>query len=115
ELERDKTALLDHYAGMVPNGLDELSPEERHRVFKILGLKVTVQPSGVLEVSGTFGERLELSGHQPTSASGARCSARSKPTPGCGGKWKRAPPCRGTRSSSTWTGQARSGTQRPVI
>ena len=42
ELKRDKTALLEHYAGMVTNGLDELSPEERHRVYKMLGLKVTV-------------------------------------------------------------------------
>jgi hypothetical protein len=77
ELKRDKTALLEHYEGMVPNGLDELSPEERHRVYKMLGLKVTVQPSGVLEVSRTFGEGLELSRHEPTSASGARCSATS--------------------------------------
>jgi len=68
--------LLEHYAGMVPNELDDLSPEERHRVYKMLGLGVTVQPSGVLEVSGTFGEALELSEYEPTSASGARCSAR---------------------------------------
>jgi hypothetical protein len=46
---------------MVPEGLDALSPEERHRVYQMLGLKVSVQPSGVLEVSGTFGEGLELS------------------------------------------------------
>jgi site-specific DNA recombinase len=85
ELERDKTALLEHYAGMVPDGLDELSPEERHRVYKMLGLKVTVQPSGVLEVSGTFEEGLALSKHEPTPASGVRCSARPSLTPGCGG------------------------------
>src|SRR3712207_3282326 len=56
ELERDKTALLEHYATMVPEGLDALGPEERHRVYKMLGLKVSVQPSGILEVGGTFGE-----------------------------------------------------------
>jgi DNA-binding transcriptional MerR regulator len=31
-------ALLEHYAAMVPEGLDALSPEERHRVYKMLGL-----------------------------------------------------------------------------
>jgi chromosome segregation ATPase len=76
ELERDKTALLEHYAAMVPEGLDALSPEERHRVYKMLGLRVSVQPSGILEVSGTFGEELQLSEHEPTRASGARSSAR---------------------------------------
>ncbi len=54
-----------------------MSSEERHRVYKMLRLKVTVQPSGVLEVSGTFGEGLELSEHEPTSANGAKCSVRS--------------------------------------
>ena len=51
ELERDTTALLEHYAGMVAEGLDELSSEERHRVYKMLRLKVTVQPSGVLKAA----------------------------------------------------------------
>ena len=76
ELERDKTALLEHYAAMVPGGLDALSPEERHRVYKMLGLRVSVQPSGVLEVSGTFGEGLELCESEPTSASGASISEK---------------------------------------
>jgi site-specific DNA recombinase len=83
DLERDKKALLEHYAAMVPEGLDALSPEVRHRVYKMLGLKVAVQPNGVLEVSGTFGEGLQLSKHEPTPASGARSSARRSPTPGC--------------------------------
>ena len=76
ELERDKTALLEHYAAMVPEGLDALSSEERHRVYKMLGLKVSVQPSGILEVSGTFGEGLKLCGGEPTQASGVSSSVR---------------------------------------
>lgn len=83
ELERDKKTFLEHYAGMVPKGLDALSPDERHRVCKMLGLRVTVQPSGVLEVGGTFGEGQLLSELEPISASGARSSARRSPTPGC--------------------------------
>jgi hypothetical protein len=107
DLERDKKALLEHYAAMVPKGLDALSPDERHRVYKMLGLRVTVQPSGVLEVGGTFGEGKLLSEHEPTPASGARSSARRSPTPGCA-RWSRsAPSCPGTRYSSTWTTSAR--------
>jgi hypothetical protein len=44
-LERDKAALLEHYAGMVPAELDDLGPEERNRAYKMLGLGVTVRPS----------------------------------------------------------------------
>ncbi len=76
ELEWNKTALLEHYAAMVPEGLDALGPEERHRVYKMLGLKVSVQPSGILEVGGTFGEGLELGKNEPTQASGVSSSVR---------------------------------------
>ena len=110
DLERDKAALLERYAGMVPGELDDLGPEERNRVYKMLGLGVTVRPSGVLEVSGNFGEGLELSKHDPTRASGARSSARPSRTPGCGGWSRNAGTCPATRSSSTSTNRARSAT-----
>jgi hypothetical protein len=109
-LERDKAALLEHYASMVPDEIDDLSSEERNRVYKMLGLRATVRPSGVLEVSGTFGEGLELSKRSPTPASGARSSARSSPTPGCVGSSRSAGTCPATRSSSTLTKGARSAT-----
>ena len=67
---------------MVPGELDDLDSEERNRVYKMLGLGVTVRPSGVLEISGTFGEGMELSEGDPTPASGARSSARPSPTRG---------------------------------
>ena len=75
ELERDKKALLDRYADLVPGELDDLGPQDRHRVYKMLGLSITVQPTGVLEVSGTFGGGPELSEYAPTSASGVRRTA----------------------------------------
>jgi site-specific DNA recombinase len=56
ELERDKDELLAHYASMVPEALDDLAPEERHRVYKLLKLRVGLQPDGILEVSGVLGE-----------------------------------------------------------
>jgi site-specific DNA recombinase len=55
-LERDKDALLESYAQMTPEVLDSLTPEERHRVYGMLGLKATIKMDGTLEVSGAFGE-----------------------------------------------------------
>jgi hypothetical protein len=42
KLERDKEALLGHYARMTPDALDALEPEERHQVYKMLRLTVEV-------------------------------------------------------------------------
>jgi len=39
-LERDRDALLESYAGMVPKGLEAFGPEERRRVYKLLRLNV---------------------------------------------------------------------------
>jgi len=39
-LERDAEALLDSYAGTVPEALDLLTSEERHKVYRMLRLKV---------------------------------------------------------------------------
>jgi hypothetical protein len=40
-LEQDANALLEHYASMVPEALDVLTPEERHRIYKMMRLNVT--------------------------------------------------------------------------
>jgi site-specific DNA recombinase len=56
ELERDSETLMERYAGMVPDALGTLSPDERHRVYKLLKLGVNLDKDGTLEVSGTFGE-----------------------------------------------------------
>jgi hypothetical protein len=62
-LERDKAALLEHYAGMTPAALDALEPEERHQVYKMLRLTVEVCADGSLEVSGVLGDSF-VSGNQ---------------------------------------------------
>jgi site-specific DNA recombinase len=54
-LERDRDAVLESYAGLVPEKLDALSPEKRHRIYKQLRLKVVASPSGVLEMIGVLG------------------------------------------------------------
>jgi site-specific DNA recombinase len=56
ELERDRDAILESYARMVPEELDRLSAEEHHQVYKMLRLKVVTNPDGSVEVSGAFGD-----------------------------------------------------------
>jgi hypothetical protein len=56
DLERDKDALLDHYAGLLLETLDGLAPEERNHVYKMLRLRVNMHPDRILEVSGVLGK-----------------------------------------------------------
>jgi hypothetical protein len=55
-LGRAKDALLESYAQMTPEALDSLTPEQRHCVYGMLGLRATITMDGTLEVSRTFGE-----------------------------------------------------------
>jgi Arginine decarboxylase C-terminal helical extension len=43
-LEHDRNALMESYAGMVSETLDDLTPEERHRIYKLLRLGVRFRP-----------------------------------------------------------------------
>jgi hypothetical protein len=65
EMERDRNTLLDNYARMAPEALNELTPEERHQVYRMLRLRVVITMDGELEVSGAFGEG---TGFCPTEA-----------------------------------------------
>lgn len=74
ELERDREALLRSYVGITSEARDELAPEERHRVYRMLELKVSIKPDGSLEASG------ELMGKaSDTGANGTKlcCSRRA--------------------------------------
>ncbi len=53
-LEHDRDALMESYAGVVGETLEDLSPEERHRVYKLLRLDVRFGPDWPLEISGIF-------------------------------------------------------------
>ncbi len=57
ELARGKNELLERYAAMIPEALDDLAPEERHRVYKLLKLRVKLHEDGAPEVSGVFCDR----------------------------------------------------------
>jgi hypothetical protein len=54
EMERNRDALVERYAGMAPEALASLTPEERHQTYKLLKLKVDLHVDGRLEVSGAL-------------------------------------------------------------
>ena len=58
-LERDRDALMESYAGTVGETLEHLSPEERHRVYKLLRLDVRFRADWPLEISGIFAQVAE--------------------------------------------------------
>ncbi len=60
-LEQDKEALLETYAALTPEALGSLTSEERHRLYKMLRLRVVLRVDGTLEISGTFVEDLKIS------------------------------------------------------
>ena len=69
-LEHDAEALLEHYAGMDPEALDDLTPEERHDVYKMMRLKVLISADGTVEVTGVFGEPLEARASRSVKTTG---------------------------------------------
>ena len=51
-LERDRDSLLESYVGLLPEAIDALGSEERHRVYKMLGMKAHFGADGSFELSG---------------------------------------------------------------
>jgi septal ring factor EnvC (AmiA/AmiB activator) len=72
ELERDKEELLEYYATMAPTRLEELSGEERARVYQTLRLCIRAHPDGSLEVTGALGKELCKVEHAPRRGSWRR-------------------------------------------
>jgi len=69
ELEHDRDALLESYVSLVPESLDALTPEERHRIYKMLRLRVILRPDAPLEVSGSFSDGPSVSELETASKS----------------------------------------------
>jgi hypothetical protein len=67
ELEYDQEALMERYAGARPEALENLVPEVRHRVYKMLRLTVLAYPDARLEVSGVLGTAQEVCLYEPIS------------------------------------------------
>jgi site-specific DNA recombinase len=53
-LEQDKETLLESYAKMAPEALDALSAEERHRLYRMLRLRVVANPDRSIVVTGAL-------------------------------------------------------------
>jgi hypothetical protein len=75
ELQCDADTIMDHFAGMVPEALENLTPQERHRVYKMLRLEVLSYPDGSLEITGLVGQ--ELGPCENETSSSRRCSSSS--------------------------------------
>jgi len=71
DLEQDRDAVIESYAGMLPEALEALSGEERRRLYGMLRLEVAPTPEG-LEVSGA------LSTSGPRSTPESRSTKRSE-------------------------------------
>jgi hypothetical protein len=67
-LERDKDALLESYAGMAPEALDTLTPEERRQVYKMLKVRVTAYLDAQLEVGGILTSAAGVCSHETPRA-----------------------------------------------
>jgi site-specific DNA recombinase len=52
QLERDRDSLLESYTGVLPEAIDALKSEERHRVYRMIGMKAHLAPNGSFELSG---------------------------------------------------------------
>ena len=73
-LAHDRDALMESYASMVSETLEDLAPEERHRIYKLLRLGVRYRPDWPLEITGVFAQVAEeaeigSSDRKPTSLS----------------------------------------------
>jgi Recombinase zinc beta ribbon domain len=66
DLQRDKDALLDHYAALAPGALDSLAPEERHRLYGMLRLKIVARLDEAIELSGDLVSAAEVSNVETT-------------------------------------------------
>ena len=56
EMRRNKDELLEHLKGISVRQVDSLSPDERRRVYQIVGLRATTKGDGTVEVDGDLTE-----------------------------------------------------------
>ena len=60
-LEQDRDALMEFYAGAVPERLERLGPKERRRIYGRLRLELWARSDGTLEARGVLLEGLRVS------------------------------------------------------
>jgi hypothetical protein len=64
--------LLHNYAALAPEALESLEPAERHRVYRMLKLRVSVGGDDGIEANGPFGGTLPACELEPSSSSSRR-------------------------------------------
>ncbi len=52
QLERDRDRLLESYSCLMPEAIDTLGSEERHRVYRMVRMKAYLEADGSLQLSG---------------------------------------------------------------
>jgi chromosome segregation ATPase len=75
ELQRDKDALLEHYASLAPEALDSLAPEERYQLYRMLRLKVVARLDGTIELTGDLVSVADFSNVETTYPA---CASRTR-------------------------------------
>jgi DNA repair ATPase RecN len=87
ELEQNRDALLESLVDNAPDALDELTPEERRQVYKMLRLKVRAYLDGSSEVSGAFSDGFSICENETpqggVAAERKTLTHRSPPAPRC--------------------------------
>ena len=65
EFERDKEALLEYHARLVPEDLDGLTPEQRRTLYRMMRLKVAVRDGALTTADWGCNDELTLPGGFP--------------------------------------------------
>ena len=55
ELERNRDTLLDDYAALIPEALQEVGPEERRQIYAMLRVRIAVEIGGDMQITGVIG------------------------------------------------------------
>ena len=58
DLERDRDAALEGLIGDASEALDSMTPEQRHRFYKMLRIKVHLAADDSMEITGVFPESI---------------------------------------------------------
>lgn len=66
-LEQDNGTLLASFGNVVPGTLDELTPEKRNQLYKMLKLRLIAGIDGSLRLEGVFCEDLDVHTSETTS------------------------------------------------
>lgn len=66
-LERDTGTLLASFSNVVPGTLDELTPEKRNQIYKMLKLRLIAGIDGSLRLEGVFCGDLDVPTSETTS------------------------------------------------